>query len=201
MGTDGIIAIDGPAGSGKSTVAKEVARRLRVAYLDTGAMYRCVTHAALERGVDVADGPALADLARSLRIDLGARVTIDEADVTAPIRSARVNAKVSEVSAHPGVRAQLVARQRSWAEHHPNGVVEGRDIGSVVFPQARLKVFLTAGESERARRRHDEADIERRDRLDTTREASPLKAADDAIVIDTTDLTVDEVVDRILERL
>jgi cytidylate kinase len=112
-----------------------------------------------------------------------------------------VNAVVSEVSAHPGVRADLVERQRAWASRHPDGVVEGRDIGTVVFPGARLKVFLTAGGSERARRRREEADIERRDRLDSTREASPLKAADDATLIDTTDLTVDDVVDRILERL
>ena len=201
MGNEGIIAIDGPAGSGKSTVARAVARRLGVAYLDTGAMYRGVTHAALERGVAVADGSALAELARELRIEVGERVVVDGVDVTVPIRSDVVNAAVSEVSAHPGVRAELVERQRAWASHHPDGVVEGRDIGTVVFPHARLKVFLTAGESERARRRRDEADVERRDRLDSTREASPLKAADDAIVIDTTDLTVDEVVDRILERL
>jgi cytidylate kinase len=201
VGNDGIIAIDGPAGSGKSTVARAVARRLGVGYLDTGAMYRCVTHAALERGLDVADGSALAELARGLRIDVGDRVEIDGADVTRPIRSSGVNAAVSEVSAHPAVRVELVERQRKWAVDHPGGVVEGRDIGTVVFPHARLKVFLTAGGSERARRRQDEADIERRDRLDSTREASPLKAADDAMVIDTTDLTVDEVVDRILERL
>ena len=121
--------------------------------------------------------------------------------MTVPIRSAVVNAVVSKVSAHPQVRAELVARQRAWASRHPDGVVEGRDIGTVVFPHARLKVFLTAGESERARRRRDEVDIDRRDRLDSTREASPLKAADDAIVIDTTELSVDEVVARILERL
>jgi cytidylate kinase len=201
VGRDGIIAIDGPAGSGKSTVAREVARRLGVGYLDTGAMYRSVTHAALERGIDLADGVALAELARRLRIDVGERVTIDGVDVTGAIRSPVVSATVSQVSAHPDVRVELVERQRSWAVGHPDGVVEGRDIGTVVFPAARLKVFLTAGERERARRRNEEADVERRDRLDSTREASPLKAADDAMVIDTTDLRVDQVVDRILERL
>ena len=182
-------------------MARAVAARLGVAYLDTGAMYRCVTYAALERRVDVADGATLTELARQLRIEVGERVLVDGVDVTGPIRSALVNAVVSEVSAHPGVRADLVERQRAWGSGHPDGVVEGRDIGTVVFPGARLKVFLTAGESERALRRRDEVDIERRDRLDSTREASPLKAADDAIVIDTTDLTVADVVDRILEHL
>ena len=196
-----VIAIDGPAGSGKSTVAQAVARQLGVAYLDTGAMYRSVTHVALARGVDVTDGDTLAALARDLEIEVGDRVTVDGDDVSDAIRAAAVNRAVSTVSAHPGVRTELVRRQRTWAATHQGGVMEGRDIGTVVFPDARLKVFLTAGEGERARRRRDEADVEQRDRLDSTRPVSPLKAADDAIVIDTTELTVDEVVARILERL
>jgi cytidylate kinase len=196
-----VIAIDGPAGSGKSTVAQAVARRLGVAYLDTGAMYRSVTHVALERGIDVTDGEALAALARDLEIQVGERVVVDGDDVSDAIRAPAVNGAVSIVAAHPGVRAELVRRQRIWAGVHDGGVVEGRDIGTVVFPDARLKIFLTAGEGERARRRRDEADVEHRDRLDSTRSVSPLKAADDAIIIDTTALAVDVVVARILERL
>jgi cytidylate kinase len=196
-----VIAIDGPAGSGKSTVAQAVARKLGVAYLDTGAMYRSVTHVALERGVNVTDGEALAALARGLEIRVGERVVVDGVDVSEAIRAPAVNGAVSTVAAHPGVRTELVRRQRMWGATHHGGVMEGRDIGTVVFPDARLKVFLTAGEGERARRRHDEADVEQRDRLDSTRSVSPLKAADDAIVIDTTELAVDEVVARILERL
>ena len=198
---DRVIAIDGPAGSGKSTVAQAVARKLGVAYLDTGAMYRSVTHVALARGIDVNDGDALARLAHDLEIEVGDRVVVDGVDVSEAIRAPAVNGAVSTVSAHPGVRRELVGRQRLWAGAHEGGVMEGRDIGTVVFPDARLKVFLTAGEGERARRRRDEADVEQRDRLDSTRPVSPLKAADDAVVIDTTELTVDEVVVRILERL
>ncbi len=199
--SDRVIAIDGPAGSGKSTVAQAVARKLGVAYLDTGAMYRSVTHVALERGVDVTDGDALAGLARELEIEVGDRVLVDGDDVSEAIRMPGVNGAVSAVAAHPGVRTELVRRQKAWAATHQGGVMEGRDIGTVVCPDARLKVFLTAGEGERARRRRDEADVEQRDRLDSTRAVSPLKAADDAVVIDTTELTVDEVVTRILERL
>jgi len=198
---DRVIAIDGPAGSGKSTVAQAVARKLGVAYLDTGAMYRSVTHVALQRGVDVTDGDALAGLARELEIEVGDRVLVDGDDVSEAIRTPAVNVAVSTVAAHPEVRTELVRRQKAWAATHQGGVMEGRDIGTVVCPDARLKVFLTAGEDERARRRNDEADVEQRDRLDSTRAVSPLKTADDAVVIDTTELTVDEVVTRILERL
>jgi len=198
---DRVIAIDGPAGSGKSTVAQAVARKLGVAYLDTGAMYRSVTHVALQRGVDVTDGDALAGLARELEIEVGDRVLVDGDDVSEAIRTPAVNGAVSTVAAHPGFRTELVRRQKAWAATHQGGVMEGRDIGTVVCPDARLKVFLTAGEDERARRRNDEADVEQRDRLDSTRAVSPLKTADDAVVIDTTELTVDEVVTRILERL
>ena len=132
---------------------------------------------------------------------MGDRVVVDGDDVTEAVRAPAVNGAVSTVAAHPGVRRELVSRQRVWAAAHDGGVMEGRDIGTVVFPDARLKVFLTAGEDERARRRRDEAGVEQRDRLDSTRSVSPLKAADDAVVIDTTDLTVDEVVVRILDRL
>ena len=201
MVSDRLIAIDGPAGSGKSTVAQAVARKLGVDYLDTGAMYRSVTHVALQRGVDVTDADALARLAHDLEIEVGDRVLVDGDDVSEAIRMPAVNGAVSTVAAHPGVRAELVRRQKAWAATHQGGVMEGRDIGTVVCPGARLKVFLTAGEGERARRRRDEAGVEQRDRLDSTRSVSPLKAADDAIVIDTTELAVDEVVARILERL
>ena len=201
MASDRLIAIDGPAGSGKSTVAQAVARKLGVDYLDTGAMYRSVTHVALQRGVDVTDGDALARLAHDLEIEVGDRVLVDGDDVSEAIRAPAVNGAVSTVAAHPGVRAELVRRQKAWAAKHQGGVMEGRDIGTVVCPDARLKVFLTAGEGERARRRRDEAGVEQRDRLDSTRSVSPLKAADDAVVIDTTELAVDEVVARILERL
>ena len=206
-----LVAIDGPAGSGKSTVARTVAGRLGAAYLDTGAMYRSVALAALERDVDPTDGEALAKLAGALDIEVGERVLVDGVDATTAIRGPDVTAVVSAVSAHPPVRAEMVRRQRRWAEAHGGGVLEGRDIGSVVFPHADVKVFLTASEEERARRRQrDEdapdvkavaADISRRDTIDSTRAASPLRPADDAVVIDTTGRTVDEVVDEVLGLL
>jgi cytidylate kinase len=207
-----LVAIDGPAGSGKSTVARAVAERLGAAHLDTGAMYRSVALAALERGVDAGDGEALAKLAKGLDIEVGERVLVDGVDATTAIRGADVTAVVSAVSAHPPVRAEMVRRQRRWAEDHGgDGVVEGRDIGTVVFPEADVKVFLTASEQERARRRQrDErapdvsavaADLARRDAVDSTRAASPLRAASDAVVIDTTRRTVDDVVDRVLALL
>lgn len=206
-----LVAIDGPAGSGKSTVARTVAGRLGAAYLDTGAMYRSVALAALERGVDPTDGEALAKLAGALDIEVGERVLVDGVDATTAIRGPAVTAVVSAVSAHPPVRAEMVRRQRRWAEARGGGVLEGRDIGSVVFPHADVKVFLTASEEERARRRQrDEdapdvkavaADISRRDTIDSTRAASPLRPADDAVVIDTTGRTVDEVVDEVLGLL
>ena len=206
-----LVAIDGPAGSGKSTVARTVAGRLGAGYLDTGAMYRSVALAALERGVDPTDGEALAKLAGALDIEVGERVLVDGVDATTAIRGPAVTAVVSAVSAHPPVRAEMVRRQRRWAEARGGGVLEGRDIGSVVFPHADVKVFLTASEEERARRRQrDEdapdvkavaADISRRDTIDSTRAASPLRPADDAVVIDTTGRTVDEVVDEVLGLL
>ena len=206
-----VVAIDGPAGSGKSTVARAVAKRLGVAYLDTGAMYRSVSFAALRDGIDPADGEALAKLAGNLEIELGDRVLVDGTDATAAIRGPDVTAVVSTVSAHPAVRADMVRRQRQWAAEHGGGVAEGRDIGSVVFPDADVKVFLTASEEERARRRQRDdrapdvsavaADLARRDALDSNRATSPLVAADDAVVIDTTGRTVDDVVDQIVGLL
>jgi cytidylate kinase len=206
-----VVAIDGPAGSGKSTLARAVAQRLGVAYLDTGAMYRSVAFAALRDGVDPADGEALAKLASGLDIELGDRVLVDGVDATAAIRGPEVTAIVSAVSAHPPVRAEMVRRQRLWASEHGGGVAEGRDIGTVVFPDADAKVFLTASEDERARRRQKDdqapdvravaADLARRDAIDSKREASPLRPADDATVIDTTGRTVDDVVDQVLGLL
>jgi 3-phosphoshikimate 1-carboxyvinyltransferase len=199
-----LIAIDGPAGSGKSTVSCALAERLGLERLDTGAMYRAVAWAALERGIDPQDAPALAELAHDALIDPGPPdVVIDGAVVTGAIRTAEVNRAVSAVAANPSVRAALVERQRAWAAAHAGGVVEGRDIGTVVFPDADLKVFLTADPEARARRRRDEASdgVARRDELDSTRAASPLVQAEDARLIDTTHRSVEEVVDEILSWL
>jgi CMP/dCMP kinase len=205
-----IVAIDGPGGSGKSTVARKVARHLGWAHLDTGAMYRAVTWAVLRDGIDPVDAPAVAALAGRLDLEVGERVLVDGADVTAGIRSAEVTNAVSVVSAHPGVRLDLVRRQRRWVAARDGSVVEGRDIGSVVFPAARLRAYLTASEEERARRRAEEmahapagvaADLARRDRLDSTRAASPLTVPPGALVLDTTDRSVDEVVQAILHEL
>jgi cytidylate kinase len=198
-----LVAIDGPAGAGKSTVARAVAARLGLEVLDTGAMYRAVTYLALRAGLDPADAEKVGLLAAQTELVMGERVLADGQDVTDELRTDAVNAAVSVVSAHPGVRTALVARQRAWGAAHGGGVVEGRDIGTVVFPDARVKVFLTASDDERARRRTDEADgsIARRDLLDQGRDASPLRAAPDALVVDTTVRTVDEVVDEVLAAL
>lgn len=210
-----VVAIDGPAGSGKSTVARAVAARLGLEVLDTGAMYRAVTLAVLEAAADPADEAACARAAGAARIDVGARVLLDDRDVTSEIRGPAVTGAVSAVSAHPAVRTELVARQRAWAAAHGGAVVEGRDIGTVVFPDASVKVFLTASDDERARRRAaDEAaaargadveairaDLARRDALDSGRAASPLVAAPDALLIDSTQRSVDEVVDAIVSAL
>ncbi|HUA93976.1 MAG TPA: 3-phosphoshikimate 1-carboxyvinyltransferase [Acidimicrobiales bacterium] len=195
----GVVAIDGPAGSGKSTVSQLVADRLGLPRLDTGAMYRAVAWAALERGVEPSEAAALAAEA-DLVID-GGGVWIDGTDVTAAIRTPGVSRAVSAVAANPAVREQLVRRQRRWIEDHGGGVVEGRDIGSVVFPDARLKVFLTASPEERSRRRQEEPNLARRDHIDTTRTASPLQRAEDARELDTTGRTVDDVVEEVLSWL
>ena len=198
-----LVAIDGPAGAGKSTVSKAVAQRLGVSRLDTGAMYRSVAALALELGTPPEDKDAVAALAAASTIEVGERVTIDGRDVTGVIRSPEVGRAVSVVAANPEVRRHLVERQRAWVRTHGGGVVEGRDIGSVVFPGAELKVYLTASPEERARRRHDEAPegVARRDRIDSTRDASPLREAQDAHRLDTTGRSVQDVVEEVLSWL
>jgi cytidylate kinase len=202
-----VIAIDGPAGAGKSTVARAVAAALGFTYLDSGAMYRCVALAGLERGADLEDSDAMATLARSLRIGLdGERVELDGRDVGQPIRASRVTEASSRVSVHPGVREAMVEQQRRMIAAG-RYVAEGRDIGTVVSPEAPLKVFLTASAEERARRRaaetgEDEEAVlaaqHQRDERDRTREHSALRVAPDAVEIDTTGLTPDEVVARVV---
>jgi cytidylate kinase len=210
-----VVAIDGPSGSGKSTVARAVASKLGLQVLDTGAMYRAVTFAVMERGVALDDGDACAAVARKCEISVELGVTrLDGRDVSAEIRGPEVTGAVSTVAAHPEVRGILVDEQRAWVEGHRGGVVEGRDIGTVVFPNATVKVFLVASEDERARRRQrDElaadrsvavedvkAALDRRDALDSGRSVSPLRAADDAIMIDTTHVDVDAVVADVVAR-
>lgn len=199
-----VIAIDGPVGAGKSTVAQALADRLGLPMLSTGAMYRAVALAAVRRGLDVEHQmPAVAALAPRVTVDVGERVRLDGEDVTGELRNDDVNRVVSLVAADPGVRRALVSAQRAWAEAHGGGVVEGRDIGTVVFPDAAVKVFLTASSQERARRRggdEDAAGLARRDHLDSTRATSPLVAAPDALIIDSTDLTVAEIVGEIAAR-
>jgi len=202
-----IIAIDGPAGSGKSTVAKAIAARLGLPYLDTGAMYRAVAFAALRRHVDLAESDALAALAQQLQIEVAERVLVDGEDATEAIRGPAVTRAVSAVAATGAVRAEMVRRQQAWARQHGGGVVEGRDIGTVVLPEADLKVYLVADETERLRRRAlelgDEVarDIARRDEADATRAVSPMMAAPDALVIDTTGRTVGDIVEEVLAKL
>jgi CMP/dCMP kinase len=207
-----VIAIDGPAGSGKSTVARALAKRLGLDYLDTGAMYRAVAFAALRRGIDPDDAEPVARLVRNLELSVGdAEVMVDGMDATIEIRGPEVTRAVSAVAANPEVRRELCRRQREWGEDHGGGVVEGRDIGTVVFPEADLKVYLTASEEERADRRTKEvldldydtvaADIARRDYVDSTRAVSPLTVPDDAVVIDTTGRSIDDVVNLVLDHL
>ncbi|HWD96642.1 MAG TPA: (d)CMP kinase [Acidimicrobiales bacterium] len=199
-----VIAIDGPAGSGKSTLARALAHSLGWAFLDTGAMYRAVTYEALRRGIDPFDEDAIAEIARAASIETTPRVAINGHDVHDEIRSQAVNVAVSVVAANPEVRIQMVERQRKFAMAQPVGsVVEGRDITTVVFPDATVKVYLTASLKERARRRDDEteASVARRDDIDSTRDASPLRQADDALVLDTTGRSVDELVEEITRCL
>jgi cytidylate kinase len=202
-----VIAIDGPAGAGKSSVARAVAAELGFTYLDSGAMYRCVALAALERRIDLDDGEGLGELARELEIELdGRRVLLGGADVSDAIRAPAVTAAASRVSVHPVVREAMVARQRALIAA-AEFVAEGRDIGTVVSPEAPLKVFLTASDEERARRRAAETgeDFEsvldaqrRRDARDTEREHGALRAAEDAVELDTTGLSLEEVVGRVV---
>jgi CMP/dCMP kinase len=207
-----VIAIDGPAGSGKSTVARRVAAALGMRYLDTGAMYRSVAFAALRSGLDPDDGDTVVDVARrlDLRLEDDGSVWVNGVDATIEIRGPEVTRAVSAVAANPGVRDELRSRQREWATRHGGGVLEGRDIGTVVFPDALLKVYLDASPGVRAARRSQEvsdlsyetvaADIARRDAYDQGRAHSPLATAADAVVIDTSDLSVDEIVSAVLDH-
>lgn len=214
-----IIAIDGPSGAGKSTVAKAVAKKLGFSCLDTGAMYRCVAWQAIQLGVPLDDDAELGRLAREYAIEFGhvegdplpRRVFIGGTEVTDDIRTADIDRAVSPVSAAPSVRAALVDQQRRIGREG-NYVVEGRDIGTVVFPEAEVKVFLTASDEERAHRRvrqnvdrgvgsidYDEvlADLRRRDDADSSRATSPLRAAEDALHLDSTHSYIEEVIDQI----
>jgi cytidylate kinase len=206
-----VIAIDGPAGAGKSTVGRALADRLGVGYLDTGAMYRAMTFAALQRGVVEGDLEAVAAMAPTVELIVEpAGVTVDGVDATAAIRGRAVTEAVSQIAANPAVREVLVRQQREWVVEHGGGVVEGRDIGSVVFPNARLKLYITASPRVRAERRvrdiggdidEVEASIITRDRIDSSREHSPLTETDDAVMVDTTGMSIDEVVDHVLGLL
>lgn len=212
-----VIAIDGPAGTGKSSVARGLARELGARYLDTGAMYRIATLAAVRAGVDLDDPDAVAaatDVALSVGYDPASQQAyLGDEDVSAVIRGDEVTRAVSAVSAVPEVRTRMVALQRELTAGPGSVVVEGRDIGTVVLPDADLKIFLTASAETRARRRNDQnvaaglvddydgvlADVRRRDHLDSTRAVSPLRAAEDAVVVDTSDMTLDEVIARLGE--
>ncbi len=212
-----VIALDGPSGSGKSSTARGVASRLGLAYLDTGAMYRAMTWAVLERGVDVEDADAVAAAAAEVVIESGTdpqapTITADGVDVAGPIREQAVTDAVSQVSRVPAVRERLVALQRLTIAEHADGIVlEGRDIGTVVAPDAPLKLYLVADTAARAARRAAEqgqdeaahveataASLQRRDAIDSSRTTSPLAKADDAVELDTTHLTLDEVVDEVV---
>jgi cytidylate kinase len=220
-----VIAIDGPAGSGKSTLAQAVADRLGLECLDTGAMYRAVAFAVLRAGGDPCDGDFAAAVARTIDVSVDAgQVLVDGVDATVEIRAPSVDRAVSLVAANPAVRSELVVRQREWVRRRGGGVVEGRDIGTVVFPDAEVKVHLVADPAVRAQRRvdqsgppvtggaageraYDEAvesmaeDIARRDRIDSTRRASPLLKAPGAVVIDTTELTFEQAVEQVIRLL
>lgn len=204
-----VVAIDGPAGAGKSTVARQLARKLNVPYLDTGAMYRGVTFAALNRGIQPGATDEIGKLARSVQLEIGdSTLVVDGIDATVAIRAEDVTAAVSAIAANSQVREELRTRQRDWIRQHRGGVVEGRDIGTVVFPDATLKVYLTASPRVRAERRVAQnggdvnviaAAIAERDLKDSTREDSPLREAADSVVIDTSDRNVDDVVAQLVK--
>ena len=208
-----VIAIDGPAGSGKSTVARALAARLGLRYLDTGAMYRSVAFAAMRRGIDIEEAESVGKVARDLDLRMGddGTVTVDGVDATIEIRGPEVTRAVSIVAANPQVREEMRRRQREWATKRGGGVMEGRDIGTVVFPDAELKIYLDASPEVRASRRSKEvadlayetvaADLARRDALDQGRTHDPLREASDAVVIDTSDLSVDEIIAAVLTHL
>ncbi|ULE35881.1 (d)CMP kinase [Mycobacterium sp. IDR2000157661] len=212
-----VIAVDGPAGTGKSTVSRGLARELRARYLDTGAMYRIATLAVLRAGVDLSDADAVAAVANRAELSVGHDPEEDRSflggeDVSVEIRGDAVTRAVSAVSAVPAVRTRLVDVQRSLVGGRGSVVVEGRDIGTVVLPDADLKIFLTASAEERARRRNEQnvasgladdyeavlADVRRRDHLDSTRPVSPLRPADDAVVVDTSAMTQRDVIAHLL---
>ncbi|MDX1883571.1 (d)CMP kinase [Mycolicibacterium sp. 120270] len=213
-----VIAVDGPAGTGKSSVSRGLARNLGARYLDTGAMYRIVTLAVLRARVDLTDTPGIESATADVPLSVGYdpdedRAYLDAEDVSVEIRGDAVTKAVSAVSAVPAVRARLVALQRELAAGPGSVVVEGRDIGTVVLPDADVKIFLTASAEERARRRNDQnvargladdyeavlADVKRRDHLDSTRAVSPLRAADDALVVDTSEMTEAEVIAHLVD--
>lgn len=210
-----VVAVDGPSGSGKSTVSRRLAAALDAQYLDTGAMYRAVTWAVLEAGIDPHDAEAVAKVAGEIDLEVGTDpadpfTRVGGASVDRAIRGPEVTGAVSAVAAVPWVRQLLVAQQRKIIAAAGRIVVEGRDIGTVVAPDADLKVYLTASADARARRRSAEiaadlhataADLDRRDRLDSTRAADPLQQAADAVVLDTTELGIDEVVSRLYAML
>lgn len=207
-----LVAIDGPGGAGKSTVSRLVADRLGLAHLDTGAFYRAATLAVLEAGADPTHQKEVMRAVERRRIDQSDRRTfLDARDVSDEIRTDRVTQAVSVVSSHPLLRHRMVEAQRRWVDERDGAaVVEGRDIGTVVFPDADLKIYLDADPSVRAARRSGETGgvvdrvaeaLEQRDRFDSSRATSPLRPAPDAVLIDTTDLTIDQVVDRILRLL
>lgn len=203
-----VIAIDGPAGAGKSTVAREVAQATGLEYLDTGAMYRCVALATLRSHIDPHDADAVGTIARSSSIDvLGREAFLNGEDVSTLIRTTEISDTVSVIAAHTPVRDAMRLQQRQWIEANGGGVVEGRDIGTVVFPDAVLKVFLWASPDVRAQRRVDQAggnfdevvkNISERDHIDSTRSDSPLKPADDAVSLDSSAVPVHDVVEEIV---
>lgn len=211
------VAVDGPAGTGKSSVSRGLARALHARYLDTGAMYRIVTLAVLRAGIDPADQAGVGIASAAVQLSVGSdpdedRSYLDGEDVSSEIRGDAVTRAVSAVSSVPAVRTRLVELQRTLARGPGSVVVEGRDIGTVVLPDADVKVFLTASAETRARRRNDQnvaaglpddyagvlADVRRRDHLDSTRAVSPLRAASDAVVVDTSEMTEPEVIARLL---
>lgn len=202
-----VIAIDGPAGAGKSTIAKALSARLNMNYLDTGAMYRAVTFEAMLRELDLDDQGSITLMAQECDLHVGVdRVIINGHDATQAIRGPEVTGNVSKVAANSGVRTEMRVRQQEWATSHGGGVIEGRDIATVVFPDAVLKVFLTASPEVRAQRRVDQsggnvveiaAAIAERDLLDSTRVDSPLASSSDSVVVDTSDRAIDDVVDEI----
>jgi CMP/dCMP kinase len=210
-----VVAVDGPSGSGKSTVSRRLATALDGVYLDTGAMYRAVTWAVLEAGVDPADAESVAKIALETELSIGTdpvdpAFSANGVDVSTAIRGPEVTSAVSPVAAVPAVRRHLVAQQRAIIAAHPRIVVEGRDIATVVAPDASLKVYLTASATARAERRSAEnaadvaataADLARRDKFDSSRAADPLRQASDAIEVDTTGLGIDEVVALLLDLL